>query len=173
MPSVKDLREMAKTMNARDFIRQLGPFALIQRPPDEVAAKMSVKLAAGRTLLAERMPSSRGASLLLQFDNLEVATLPPLAQADQLGVGRLPDCELIVEDPSVSKRHAVVRWDDAKKRCTVLDLESTNGTLVNGARVQRETVLRDSDLLSFGDAQFIFLQSETLYVKLRAPRARG
>jgi pSer/pThr/pTyr-binding forkhead associated (FHA) protein len=77
-----------------------------------------------------------------------------------------------VEDPSVSKRHAVVRWDGTKRRCSVKDLASMNGTLVNGSRIEQATLLRDSDLISFGDAQFLFLQSDTLYVKLKAPRRR-
>jgi hypothetical protein len=160
-------------MSAGDFIRQLGPFALIQRPADEVASKMAVQLAAGRTLLADRMPSSRGVSMLLEFDELEVATLPPLSESAVLTVGRLPDSDLVVEDPSVSKRHAVVRWDASKRRCSVKDLASMNGTLVNGSRIDRDTLLRDSDLISFGDAQFLFLQSDTLYVKLKAPRRRA
>jgi hypothetical protein len=172
MNSVKDLRNMASSMSAGDFIRQLGPFALIQRPTDEVASKMAVKLAAGRTLLADRMPSSRGVSMLLEFDELEVATLPPLSESAVLTVGRLPDSDLVVEDPSVSKRHAVVRWDGTKRRCSVKDLASMNGTLVNGSRIEQATLLRDSDLISFGDAQFLFLQSDTLYVKLKAPRRR-
>lgn len=163
---------MAATLPAAAFMKQLGPFVLIQRPPDAGTAKMAMRLAAGRTLLTDRMPSSGGLSLLLQFDDLEVATLPPLEDGDSLTVGRLPDCELVIDDPSVSKRHAVVHWDDEHRRCTLKDLGSMNGTLINGAATTEESVLRDSDVIVFGDAQFLFLLTETLYAKVRGPRAR-
>jgi hypothetical protein len=172
MLSVKDLRTMAATLPAADFIKQLGPFVLIQKPPGEATSKMALKLAAGKTMLADRLPSSGGLSLLLQFDELDVATLPPLAENDSLTVGRLPDCDIVIDDPSVSKRHAMVRWDHERHRCTIKDLESMNGTLINGAVIQKETALRDTDLIACGDAQFLFLQTETLFVKLKAHRAR-
>jgi hypothetical protein len=172
MLSVKDLRALAASLPPAAFIKQLGPFALIQKPPGETTEKMALSIAAGKTLLADRLPSTGGLALLLQFDDLVVATLPPLAENDALTVGRLPDCDLVVDDPSVSKRHAMVRWDDERHRCTLKDLGSMNGTLINGAATQKETALRDSDLIAFGDAQFLFLQTDTLYAKLKAPRRR-
>ena len=96
-----------------------------------------------------------------------MATLPPLNGVDQLSVGRLPDCDLVIDDSSVSKRHAVLKWSADHQRCSVTDVGSTNGTFLNGAiAVQGETVLRDADILSFGDVQFWYLLTDTLYAKL-------
>ena len=51
-----------------------------------------------------------------------------------LRVGRLASFELVLDDSSVSRKHAEVRGD-ADGQWTVRDLESTNGTFVNGKRV--------------------------------------
>jgi len=67
----------------------------------------------------------------------------------------------------VSKRHAVLRWNKARARCTVEDLGSTNGTILNGSiKVKKETELRDGDVVSFGEAHYWFLLARTLYGRL-------
>jgi adenylate cyclase len=62
-------------------------------------------------------------------------------------VGRLPVCDLVIDDPSVSRRHA--RLSVFAGRCKVQDLESRNGTFVNGEPVT-ETELADGNELVFG-----------------------
>jgi hypothetical protein len=63
-------------------------------------------------------------------------------------VGRSHDCDVVVGERSVSRFHAELRHDDGN-RWTVRDLDSTNGTWLNGARV-REAVLRRGDELWLG-----------------------
>lgn len=164
--SVKEMRALAASLSPAQFLKQMGPFALIQRPPKNVTAKFDVS--PQQTLMAPAKNISQGIlSLLFQFEDLMVATLPPLSGEDQLTVGRLPDCDLVLEDPSVSKRHALLRWDDRSARCTVQDLGSTNGTYLNETNIAlRESRLRDGDILSFGDAQFWYLHTDTLHEKL-------
>lgn len=73
--------------------------------------------------------------------------------ADFLTIGRLPDCDITIEDPNVSRKHAEIR--PAGDSFVVVDLGSTNGTRVNGVRVdQRE--LQDGDELSFGSIRIVF-----------------
>ena len=75
-----------------------------------------------------------------------------------------------MDDGSVSKHHAELRWNEAERQCTVKDLGSRNGTFVNGASTgPREAVLRDGDILSFGHVQFWYLLTETLHTRLRNP----
>jgi hypothetical protein len=109
-------------------------------------------------------------SLLFEFEDLLVATLPPLGATDSLTMGRLPDCDVVLDDGSVSKQHAVLKWNEAERRCTVKDLGSRNGTFVNGMIImKREVTLRDGDILSVGYVQFWYLLTETLYTRLRNP----
>ena len=63
-------------------------------------------------------------------------------------IGRLPECAVALQDPNVSRRHAeIVRRRDA---VVLVDLDSTNGTLVNGSPV-KESPLVDGDELTIGE----------------------
>jgi hypothetical protein len=68
-------------------------------------------------------------------------------------IGRSEEGEIVLVDPSVSRAHAVV--EVGSKGAVVLDLDSTNGTYVNGRRIQREA-LRDGDELRFGNTRMRF-----------------
>lgn len=67
--------------------------------------------------------------------------------------GRLPACEVTLDDPSVSRRHA--RLERAADGWYVEDLGSTNGVKVNGARVERSH-LRDGDEVTLGSVRLAF-----------------
>lgn len=68
-------------------------------------------------------------------------------------IGRGLECDVTLNDPSVSRTHAVV--DTVGAEPTVRDLGSTNGTFVNGARVEAAR-LRDGDELRFGNTRVAF-----------------
>jgi hypothetical protein len=166
MISVKELRALGASLPEAKFRRQLGPFVLVQRPPSpESSAVLDPTRTANRGTIEQGM-----LSLLFEFEDLLVATLPPLAATDSLTVGRLPDCDMVLDDGSVSKQHAVLRWNESERRCTVKDLGSRNGTFLNGTIImKREVTLRDGDILSIGYVQFWYLLTETLYTRLRNP----
>jgi FHA domain len=65
-------------------------------------------------------------------------------------IGRDPVCDLALADPAVSRRHARLRFRDG--RWILQDLDSTNGTRVNGVRVGRCEV-RPGDRLELGELQ--------------------
>lgn len=65
-------------------------------------------------------------------------------------IGRGRDADFRVNDPNVSRRHAVILWDEG--RLVVQDLNSTNGTIVNGYPVST-TVLRPNDVLVVGECR--------------------
>ena len=54
-------------------------------------------------------------------------------------VGRGEGCQLVLDDPLISRRHACFVVDD--REVTLKDLGSTNGVLVNGARVDELQVV--------------------------------
>jgi hypothetical protein len=64
-----------------------------------------------------------------------------------LTIGRLAECDVVVRDTGVSRRHAQVRTVDGVS--TVTDLGSTNGTKVNGREVQ-SAALTDGDTITIG-----------------------
>ena len=77
--------------------------------------------------------------------------------ADELSLGRDASNGLPISDPSVSRRHCLIEPGDGIFR--VRDLESRNGTLVNGQAVQEHT-LRHLDEIAIGDSVFLFLTEE-------------
>ena len=70
-----------------------------------------------------------------------------------ISVGRHPDCNLVLADPNVSRNHAEIRPEG--ERFAVIDLGSTNGTRVNGVRIDRQ-LLQDGDEISFGNTRIRF-----------------
>jgi hypothetical protein len=84
-----------------------------------------------------------------------VVRTPPLDRGRYAGVtgaglvvGRGESSDLVLTDPSVSRRHAMIRRRDGKY--AVEDLGSLNGTYLNGKRVTAPSTLRDGDNLRFG-----------------------
>ena len=73
-------------------------------------------------------------------------------------VGRHPSSNLSLSDTTVSGRHAEILT--INRDLFVRDLNSTNGTLLNGRKLQNLTGLRSGDVLHFGSAMFT-LQSST------------
>ena len=68
-------------------------------------------------------------------------------------IGRSEESDVFLVDPSVSRTHAVVEVDGIEP--IVRDLGSTNGTFVNGERVEARP-LRDGDELMFGNTRMRF-----------------
>lgn len=85
-------------------------------------------------------------------------------------IGRAEDSDIRLEGREVSRRHAQIRHDGAQY--LLVDLGSKNGTLVNGVRVDRATVLRDGDELRIApDHCLRFMDAEaTLPSADRPPR---
>ena len=72
----------------------------------------------------------------------------------EMVIGRGGDIHLIIDDPSVSRRHAMILQRNDKY--LISDLESTNGTLVNRERIGHGHVLVEGDKITLGDISFRF-----------------
>jgi hypothetical protein len=68
-------------------------------------------------------------------------------------IGRLPECDVVVDDAGVSRQHARIRRTDGGFVLT--DLGSTNGTMVNGEPIQ-EHVLEHGDRITIGETELEF-----------------
>jgi pSer/pThr/pTyr-binding forkhead associated (FHA) protein len=88
-------------------------------------------------------------SQLLQGQSRPAA--PPVAltfRGQPIVLGRDADCDVVLDSPKVSGRHARLRQEG--QQILVEDLGSTNGTFVNGQAVQRPTVVRAGDVIGLG-----------------------
>ncbi|MBV8138342.1 MAG: FHA domain-containing protein, partial [Deltaproteobacteria bacterium] len=69
-----------------------------------------------------------------------------------MAIGSDPSNELVIDEPTVSRRHAeVIRRSGVFQ---VRDLRSTNGTLVNGNRVDAPVPIEAGDEIRFGGVRF-------------------
>ena len=75
-------------------------------------------------------------------------------------VGRDQDAEILLQPKDVSRKHAALLFRD--DHVWVKDLNSTNGTFVNGERVEQEQEieLHDGDMLQFASFMFMILAPE-------------
>jgi pSer/pThr/pTyr-binding forkhead associated (FHA) protein len=73
-----------------------------------------------------------------------------------LGIGRAAANDISIEDTFASGRHA--RLYDREGVVYIEDMNSTNGTYVNGQRLGAQQVLRPSDRIRIGDTEFRFEQ---------------
>lgn len=86
------------------------------------------------------------------------AGLPPgqlfPIEGDGAVLGRHPDCDIVLESGAVSRQHArIVRVEG---QYYIEDLQSRNGTLLNGAAVAERRPLKENDELTICDLVFVF-----------------
>ncbi len=74
--------------------------------------------------------------------------------AEQAIIGRSIDCEVPIDTPAVSRRHAAIVQE--RGSYYVEDLKSRNGTFLNDERVVARSPLRDGDVLMICDQEFRF-----------------
>jgi hypothetical protein len=165
------MRRMDQALGARDRRQLAGLFADLPRRRPGAGALASLRAAIshrarrGRELLAAEKevvsgaaresfrsrsgPGPRGAPAppgALYF--------PPAPGLDaRYTIGRDSGCDLLIEDLSVSRWHA--RLERAAGRWILTDLNSTNGTRLNGWRVRDPVLVQAGDRLTFGSAVFV------------------
>lgn len=136
-----DVLERELAAEAREHAREeryhfLGPVAveLVEDPRlrrGDLEVETAVKEGVGGRVGALLLPDGRRM---------------PLGEAT-FTIGRLPDCDLPIEDSLASRRHAEIRAEPDGYR--LVDLGSLNGTTVNAAPVT-EHLLADGDLIGVG-----------------------
>lgn len=104
----------------------------------------------GERLQSAPLPPSRTWSG--QFLLLPVSGGAPIDLGERAVVGRMNTCDVSVPDKSVSREHA--RLSRLEGAYLLEDLQSTNGTLVNGYRITEATVVRPGDVVTFGTVDF-------------------
>src|SRR5438309_8760587 len=130
---VRDLEEAAHAQDPEQFRAAVGEFVLLQQPPPHVYAELAKVLGRGPTI-AMAHQARMGDEILAMaaaFSSLVVLPLLDFGAEGKRTVGRAPESNLVIHEPSVSSQHAVIRRDDAAQRCFLTDLGSRNGTFVN------------------------------------------
>ena len=146
---IRDMLHHELTETVREYARAegyhfMGPIAIEINADDDVKP--------GRVNIASRMreaPGGGGVGSLILPSGQRVTLDKP-----SISIGRLPDCDISLVDPNVSRRHTEVFA--AGTGFAVRDLGSTNGTMVNGLRLRADQQLNDGDIISVGGTHMRF-----------------
>lgn len=72
----------------------------------------------------------------------------------QIIIGRSLECEIAISDPHISSQH--VQLEKTSQGITIKDLESVNGTYINGERLSSPVLLKEDDEISLGVTKLVF-----------------
>jgi len=86
------------------------------------------------------------------FDGMEY-----VLRAEETLIGRNPTTDVTLLDENISREHALILFDPETDAYTIEDLQSTNGTKVNGKGV-RSHELQPGDEIQIGHTKFQFVR---------------
>ena len=84
-------------------------------------------------------------------------------------IGRAPECDVVIDDPLVSRHHARITCDVGE--ALFEDLGSRNGSRVNGSAVLEPKLLEHGDRIQIGSRELVF-HKESAFSEVRIPIAR-
>ncbi len=119
-------------------------------PQDEESGRTMIYSTAGRVAepLEERARVRQQNALLL-YDGRRLVVGPA-----GVTIGRSRECDIVLNDPNISRQHADIRPRGGSWVLT--DLGSTNGSCLNGARIDRPEVLKAGDEVELGTTTIRF-----------------
>jgi hypothetical protein len=135
-----------------EFGIQAGTVQPVAEEPvrEEPAGRTMVYSNAGR--LAEPLEErarSRDQTALLLLDGRRLVVGPA-----GVTLGRSRECDIVLQDPNVSRKHAEIRPHGGS--WVVSDLGSTNGSRINGRAVQGSEVVKSGDEIELGSTRLTF-----------------
>ena len=105
------------------------------------------------------MPEPRNsARLVIKNGGFEGMTFE--LTAEETLIGRNPTTHITLLDEGISREHAIILYDADNDSYSLEDLQSTNGTQVNGKRV-RSVTLADGDEVRVGRTLFRFSREKS------------
>jgi hypothetical protein len=149
-PFVADLPEVQPARGFGGWLR--GAWARVTGSGEQDDDRPSAPLPAHRPLRTVTT------SMTLSPSAREPYTLQfPRAQGQRFTIGRDASCDLAIADMSVSRQHA--QLERTPDGWVLSDLESTNGTRVNGWRLRGQVPVKVGDLVTFGNIEVILASS--------------
>lgn len=161
-------REMATYLSE---LAEERNFTMLEHPRVEMAADPAVPARTIQVVAETVEPNASGSSTQVMSATAQMQVNPQIArramllldtpngphpiplESTLLTIGRGLNNDIILEDTRVSRHHAQLRYK--ARRFWVTDLNSTNGTYINGERIS-EADLRNGDVLSLGGLELTF-----------------
>lgn len=137
---------------------RLGRFEVIGEllSPEEIAAEFAEEAPAPSTAFAENDVFAEETAI--PPSRIATVTVPGIAhdvvlRGQRMTVGRLKSCDIVVQDANVSREHFALVHEGGGWLLT--DLDSTNGTLLNGSPAVRAR-LADGDIIGVGVTELVY-----------------
>jgi FhaA, N-terminal domain/FHA domain len=121
-----------------------------ERAPDGASSGETIVYSEAERVLEERSPPPPQAARAL----LAVAGRRLIVPPDGGTLGRSRECDIVLDDAGVSRKHAELRR--GTQGWTLADLGSTNGVRVNGRELREPCVLRPGDRIELGSTEAVF-----------------
>jgi pSer/pThr/pTyr-binding forkhead associated (FHA) protein len=142
-----------QNLESAHYCSRCGALLVTEAEPDETTQTFSAEeLHDERSDLLEEL-GINGPALVIRSGGGRTGETFAL-ERPQTTIGRSPDCDIFLDDVTVSRRHAVVGRGDAG--FTIEDLGSLNGTFLNRSRIERGE-LENGDEVQIGKYRLIFL----------------
>lgn len=84
-----------------------------------------------------------------------------IKDGETVTIGRTTEADIVLDNPSVSRIHAVVEMENGENYLT--DIGSTNGSWVNGERISSRTWLKSGDEIMIGKFQMVDGSGDTVF----------
>lgn len=120
-----------------------------------VAALAAFAIFAAAPRLRRIRETAPGVPAYVELDVFERGATRPFNGLCPLVIGRSSRCDLMLLDPEVSRRHA--RLDSQDGMVYVSDAGSSNGTFLNGRRIEGAAEVRRGDTIDVGSTRLTFL----------------
>ncbi|QLG45074.1 FHA domain-containing protein [Costertonia aggregata] len=116
--------------------------------PIQISEKDIIKIGSSELRLQSKKASSEKGTISKSFSGHgEISKFKEtIKQKKELQIGRLPNNDIVFNDPTVSRAHARISYEN--NIFWIEDLGSVNHTYVNGNKIKTKTKLRDSDVVT-------------------------
>lgn len=168
---------------AADYLTRLqglGPQKFLELHPDPVLLKgqrvpsSTKRLFLLKTVTGESPETLDGADSATGCDEMLAARVIPIKKRDRsspghmIFLGRSPNNDVVFQNTMVSKLHAYFCQVPGDRVYQVVDMDSTNGTFVNGKRLlpSVKKTLRDADEVAFGPEMRLTFFTGSAFCKL-------
>jgi hypothetical protein len=105
---------------------------------------------------------------------IEISKRKDITEPNMITIGRSPDNDIVVYNKLVSRRHAYLLLNHKEKKCSLIDIGSTNGTFLNGTKVtpHEEYQLSEADEISIGpEINVVYFSSKAFHTFLTELRS--
>lgn len=142
-------RKMTKTIKADPV--EVKPSKLASSNTQQLSRTMELPL----TAVFEDMPLKSSSYIEVRCAGMKTFKMP--LGNNEIVIGRDNGCHIQLPLTNVSRRHAKLSCNGEEYR--IDDLESTNGTYVNGVKISG-CILRNNDLIRIGESKILFIQQK-------------